>query len=363
MPRNQLRVTVVQDSVLRYRLSFYNSIASFKDIHLKVCAGVIQTSPGEGPPTWFQRIGVNKKLLFGFEWQSQIRSIDLSETDILVLSANIRKLSNLILVYNAWRNRIPIIWWGHYHSAGSSTIAKKMRRMMYQFGDAVMFYTDNEVSRYLSDGGKLPTIGLNNGIDTRQVVEFRPPIPMEDRPRRALFLGRLTGKARFDILLEALTHREAKGIEISVIGAECPIVREQVEALGLGQRVYWHGPRYSEPEIAEIANLSRIFVYPGAVGLSAIHAMAYGLPVLVHDDPDWHMPEIAAFSEGETGSTFRRNDSADLARQLATMIDDTEALASQSIAARARVAAKFNTETMAVRFAMWVRQVAENKSL
>ena len=37
----------------------------------------------------------------------------------------------------------------------------------------------------------------------------------------------------------------------------------------------------------------RIFVYPGEVGLSLIHAMAYGLPCLVHSDRLKHMPEIS----------------------------------------------------------------------
>ena len=32
---------------------------------------------------------------------------------------------------------------------------------------------------------------------------------------------------------------------------------------------------------------------PGAVGLSLIHAMAYGLPCLVHSNRLQHMPEIA----------------------------------------------------------------------
>ena len=68
-----------------------------------------------------------------------------------------------------------------------------------------------------------------------------------------------------------------------------------------------------EPDIAQIANRCRLFVYPGGVGLSLIHAMAYGLPSIIHDDRWRHMPEIAAFQDGRTGRTFEREDPGSLA--------------------------------------------------
>ena len=71
-----------------------------------------------------------------------------------------------------------------------------------------------------------------------------------------------------------------------------------------GSKINWYGKLIDEKDISNIANRCRIFVYPGAVGLSLIHAMAYGLPCLIHSDRCNHMPEIAAFSHGKTGLTF-----------------------------------------------------------
>ena len=45
----------------------------------------------------------------------------------------------------------------------------------------------------------------------------------------------------------------------------------------------------------------------------AIHALAYGTPVITHDDLDRQMPEVEVISEGLTGAFFKHGDVADLA--------------------------------------------------
>ncbi len=358
-PTRPLRVAILQNSVLHYRLPFYDAIAGKPEIDLRVYGGYLKGR--KDMPAWFREMSETLSLVPGIDWQPCAPTLNLEDLDLLVLGASIRTLSNFVLVAHARAMGVPVLWWGQYHSAGSTARAKYLRRAMYRLGSAVLFYTDAEVEAYAADGGTLPAAALNNGIDTREIVTLRADTVPADRPRRALFLGRLTGKARFDVLLQALARPEAQGVELSVIGAADDAVRARAAALGVGDRVLWHGALFSEAEIAPIANATRIFVYPGAVGLSIIHAMAYGLPVLVHDDRDRHMPEISAFTEGETGTTFRYDDPADLARRLAAMIEDSDALARQAAAARSRVAKQFNTDAMAARFTDWARQVAEER--
>jgi glycosyltransferase involved in cell wall biosynthesis len=45
-----------------------------------------------------------------------------------------------------------------------------------------------------------------------------------------------------------------------------------------------------------------------------MHALAYGIPVITHDNPDLQMPEWEAIKPGVTGALFRYGDSRDLAR-------------------------------------------------
>jgi glycosyltransferase involved in cell wall biosynthesis len=59
---------------------------------------------------------------------------------------------------------------------------------------------------------------------------------------------------------------------------------------------------------------AHVTVSPGKVGLTALQSLAYGTPVITHDDPEAQGPEWEAIMPGRTGDFFRRGDVADLAR-------------------------------------------------
>ena len=54
-------------------------------------------------------------------------------------------------------------------------------------------------------------------------------------------------------------------------------------------------------------------VSPGNVGLTAMHSMVFGTPVITHNCFKYQMPEFEAIRLGETGDFFEYNDSHSLA--------------------------------------------------
>jgi hypothetical protein len=62
-------------------------------------------------------------------------------------------------------------------------------------------------------------------------------------------------------------------------------------------------------------------VSPGKVGLTAMHSMAYGTPVISHNTFDHQMPEVEAIVPGVTGDYFAEGSSEDLARVIAKWFD------------------------------------------
>jgi glycosyltransferase involved in cell wall biosynthesis len=124
-------------------------------------------------------------------------------------------------------------------------------------------------------------------------------------------------------------------------------------------RVRWHEATVDEARIAEVANRCRLFIYPGSVGLSLIHAMAYGLPCVVHDRRKKHMPEIAAFEQGVTGLSFAHEDETDLARSIASCLADPAQLERMSAACIRVTSESYNTEAMCHRFMEALRRSRE----
>ena len=76
-----------------------------------------------------------------------------------------------------------------------------------------------------------------------------------------------------------------------------------------------------ELSLSKIFNNSKIFVYPGQVGLSMLHAMAYGLPLIVHDNPIFQMPEYHCFDNMYSGFTFQHNNLNSLVNTLSTSLE------------------------------------------
>ncbi|MDD2525552.1 MAG: glycosyltransferase family 1 protein, partial [Bacteroidales bacterium] len=69
---------------------------------------------------------------------------------------------------------------------------------------------------------------------------------------------------------------------------------------------------YDEEIIACYLKNATLCVSPGNVGLTAIHALSYGLPVVTNDNFVTQMPEYEAIEQGLSGDFFHENDTDSL---------------------------------------------------
>jgi glycosyltransferase involved in cell wall biosynthesis len=132
-------------------------------------------------------------------------------------------------------------------------------------------------------------------------------------------IARLTDLCRFDLVIEALALlRESKSADIGMIFIGDGPLRSSLEALAMKKRVrcWFVGAVYDEETIAPLLYNARAVVSPGKVGLTAMHALAYGTPVISHDDFDNQMPEFEAIIPGVTGDFFAAGSSSELATVL-----------------------------------------------
>jgi glycosyltransferase involved in cell wall biosynthesis len=88
------------------------------------------------------------------------------------------------------------------------------------------------------------------------------------------------------------------------------------EEYGLGDQIVFNGPCYGEENLAPLLMLSDLCVAPGEVGLTAMHVLAYGTPVITHDNPEKQMPEFESIIPGKSGLFFSEGDVDDLAAKI-----------------------------------------------
>ena len=78
-----------------------------------------------------------------------------------------------------------------------------------------------------------------------------------------------------------------------------------VKQFGLTQNVWFFGPSYDEQKTGELIYNADLCVSPGNVGLTAIHSLSYGSPVITHNNFAKQMPEFEAIEDGVTGAFFK----------------------------------------------------------
>lgn len=361
-----MRLIVVQPSVPFYRIGLFSRLAkelgkdfvvyaSFEDL------GVLSESTSL--PEWRIALGSIFVIAPGLFWQRGALSFPIQRNDIVVVSGAPRCISNLALLVKAWLMGAKTVWWGHYRSATSRNWSSRLRLFAMRFADSVLFYTDKEVEAHRATRGRndrQPVFALNNGVETTRIAEFRALYDAERRPRDLLFIGRITDKCELNLLLEALTHPKCSSVTLDIVGAgeDKDALQRCLAECQLGDRVVLHGGMTDEARIAEIANQCKLFVYPGSVGLSLIHALAYGLPSVVHDDRKTHMPEIAAHEERINGFLFRKGDTESLANTIVSALASPKELSVMSGAALNTTNESFNTADMARRFLKMFRDLA-----
>ncbi|MEM8977235.1 MAG: glycosyltransferase family 4 protein [Pseudomonadota bacterium] len=352
----RLNIVILQPEIPAYRLDFFRRLAQALGPALRVMhsPGTLGGLSAPVNEDWAVLVGPRRVYPGRFEWQAGVTGLRLQRGDILVLSGNPRQLSTLVLMARVRFYGARIVWWGHYWSATSRPGRQRLRMRLAQLADALLFYTDAEVARFEADGWRHPGLvgALNNGIDITQVRALRSAYDRSKRGRNLVFIGRLSEKANLRLALDALAKPSLRNVHLHVIGDGPEKVNLHARAvkLGVGDQITWHGSTTNEVRIAQITNKCAIFLYPGQVGLSLIHAMSYGLPCIIHDQPLRHMPEIAAFEAERTGFTFTQGDAEDLARVVSRALSCPDRLHSMSENCIRITSNCYNTEHMAERF-------------
>jgi glycosyltransferase involved in cell wall biosynthesis len=162
-----------------------------------------------------------------------------------------------------------------------------------------------------------------NSLNTPQQAKLRQQVTDEERQelRRQLFpehperpilicTTRLVRKRQLDDLLRAVGKLRDTGHHCNVLlvgdGEERPTLEQMTRELNLP--VHFYGACYDEQVLARLIMAADVTVAPGMVGLTAMQSLAYGTPVITHDNPYAQSPEFEAIIPGVNGDLFKHGD-------------------------------------------------------
>jgi glycosyltransferase involved in cell wall biosynthesis len=372
-PKDNFWVHVQQPTVPHYRLAFFDAVADRLGRKLRVSASPdVRGGPASvaDQRDYLDLDHPCRDLIGGRAmWQCAMQPApDVGRGDVAVLCGNPRILSTVRFAWLARQRGMGLVWWGHGWSPTSSDWSMCVRAALMRQMNTVLLYTDDEAIEWRP---RLPptvgVFGAQNAIDQSQIskhiahwteerlARFRRESGIEDR-QLLLFCGRLRTRPStgVDILLRALPRligTDSRYLAVIIGDGEDRLrLQEMADRLGVSAHVRWVGEQYEDSRNAPWFLSALCFVYPGPIGLSLLHAMGYGLPVVTHGDRRRHNPEITALRHGWNGLEFIDGDVDDLAQQVASIGADPDRHRAMSSNARSTAMCEFSVDSMAERF-------------
>lgn len=265
-----------------------------------------------------------------FLWQSGlIRRLRNERYAAVIFIGNAYYLSSWIAAIYCKFFGVKVLMWGHGFLKVEHGIKGIIRRLFYSLADGFFIYSKHSIDLMKKHGlGQKRLYQINNSLDYENQLKIRERLLKSKSPYgeetgdtlKLVFIGRLTQQKRLDILLLAIRYVEDRGIPIKcyLIGDGEMLVhlKSMVNEYELNRSIYFYGASYNEAITAVFLFHADVCISPGEVGLTAMHSMVYGTPVITHSNVDRQMPEFESVIPGETGDFFKENDALDLAEKM-----------------------------------------------
>lgn len=260
-------------------------------------------------------------------WQKGVLKYIFRPYTHYIILGDERCLSTWIFLFlSLFFPKKKIYFWSHGQYGKEGFLKTKIERFFWSFVDGAFLYGNYAKKIMTKNGFKTDTFSVvHNSLSYDKQLEIRKSRLQSEifiehfgsSNPVIIFIGRLTKVKRLDLLLNAIALLREKGrnFNLALIGSgeELINLRQMVERLHIENQVWFYGACYDEMTNAELVYNSDLCVAPGNVGLTAMHTMMFGCPVITHNDFPWQMPEFEAIKAGETGDFFERNNVESLA--------------------------------------------------
>lgn len=318
---NSTKIVLQQPVIADYRMGIFMLLREHWGPKFEVYAGDADFfgSPISTPAAWGHFKRVRNIYLFKNQFLWQYGSfLALLSAEVAILNANMRMLSNtVILVLRKMMGRRTILWG---HATGKNWWAVIIRQVYLRFCNRFITYTESQAAYMRRRYPWLRVwVAANSCVSS---VDCTPVIAELNESDTFLYVGRLIEAKKVRLLLEGFTLAKSSGqlperarLVFIGDGYEREFLEKNVKESGLGNVVQFTGHISGVDQLRFYYRTSIFSVSPGYVGLSATQSFSFGIPMLIAKD-EFHSPEIEACKEGFNAEFFESDNAASLAREL-----------------------------------------------
>ena len=256
--------------------------------------------------------------------------------------------------------KVPLIFWTHGFLGKDNRIIERLRHLLYTQADANLLYGERAMKIMRKSGNyeKRYLDVIYNSLDYEGLdrlnkkglncLSIRDALFEHSDKPLVIATGRVTKEKRFDLLLEALyysvkSHSKYFNLLIIGEGPELDSLKEYAHKKEIEKYVSFTGAIYGD-EVYKYLKASDLCVIPGNVGLSAMHSLSVGIPVISHNNFNIQMPEFEAIIDGQTGAFYEYENRNDLIKKIHEWAFDKQKLTNASFRCREIIKTKYHVD-------------------
>lgn len=284
----------------------------------------------EGIPSGIEKLNYNifrrppievlNRKVWKFSWRTGICKLPLNSYDAFVITADF-PLSYFPFLFLCKFLRKPVYAWGHGPKQKGKLIGRLFNGYLLSMVTKFLCYGEKGRDRMIQLGypaKKLDVIynslGARNNKSQALLSEVYHNHFSNNNPV-LIFTGRLTPQKKLEGTLTAIKNLKDRGVNCNLMligdGPERETLKRLSEEFDIKSQVWFYGKCYDETILNELIYNADLCIAPGEVGLTALHAMEYGVPVISHGDFDTQMPEYETIVPMKTGQLFEKGNMTD----------------------------------------------------
>lgn len=330
-----MKVAIVYPYFAHYRGSIIELLSSDKNFDYFFIGGTKKNSSSSSIKLYdfsddrrFLKVE-NIWILKYFLWQRGLaKHIKSGKYNAVILFADWKYISTWFIIPYLYKNNIPFLFWSHGLLNNKPSINNNLKMLFFKLFVHGGFVYDNRAKQIMQSKGYTRTLNVIynslNSYPKDSVAEATEPGSVGDkvvveRPY-VIFSGRLIQSRKLEVLFDAIKLLANKGVAVDALiignGPCSDTLKSYVKDRGIQEQITFYGSCYDEIQLSKFFMNAIACVFPGPVGLTAIHSLTYGTPVITNDNLYSQKPEVEAVVEGQTGAFFEDGSPVSLAEKI-----------------------------------------------
>jgi glycosyltransferase involved in cell wall biosynthesis len=337
------RVAIIDRCVPHYRKGLYDALMADREMEFTIVAAAqpverIGTVAFPGPRgsnawRWIDAPGVNIPGSRGASvWQwAAVKAGFSRRFDAIIMMANPNDPSLWLSALAARLTGKRLVFWTHGLTKRDHRLRRFIRVAWFRLAHTFAIYGHLGKAGCLQEGFAAERChvcynsldyehqrGLRQTLTQEQIVRTRHELFGQTSAPITISISRLAAFKKIDLLIRAHAQLVQQGHDLRLLivgdGSDRARLESLTDQLNVRESVRFFGECYDEDRLASLIAACDLCVTPGAIGLTVMHCLAYGVPCITHDDWFDHGPEFEAIVKSKTGDFFRKDDVDDLAR-------------------------------------------------